>query len=382
MPRILLLIEGQGENGAMVSLRWFLQWLVSIRQFEITLFHLAYTGNLTGVSHEVRQIGYPDWVAHSRFGNIPIIRAIHCPRLFFQFVGLKLIARWTSMSNALKGIFCAHREKYDVAISFADDLCNRVVGGFRASKHFGWNHEDYIAQELDERWQLATRMALAQLNGVFCVSETSRTSLYQIMGERVVPIYVFHNLLDIENVSVASAATCYSNKLHLLSVGRLCKEKRFDLIIDIARNLREKGADFVWTVVGNGEMLQCLRQQADDANLTRIVNFVGQQRDWQHIYSRDHIYVQTSSAEGWGLALEEAALAGYRCVCSDIPVFHEIADFLQTRFAYGTSSQEFADAITNVANADAVLNVNKRGVLKSYDVDKNNFLKVCGVNRN
>lgn len=382
MPRILLLIEGQCENGAMVSLRWFLQWLVSTRQFDITLFHLAYTGNLTGVSHEVRQIGYPDWVAHSRFCNMPVMSVIRCPRLFFQFVGLKLITRWTSMSNTLKGIFCAHREQYDVAISFADDLCNRVVGGFRASKHFGWNHEDYIAQGLDERWQLATRKALAQLNGVFCVSETSRNSLLHVMGERFVPIYVFHNLLDIENASVASAAICYSTKINLLSVGRLCKEKRFDLIIYIARTLMGKGVDFVWTVVGNGEMLQYLQHQADDANLTGIVNFVGQQRDWRHIYSRDHIYVQTSGAEGWGLALEEAALAGYRCVCSDIPVFHEIADFLQTRFAYGKSSQEFADAIINVANADAVPNVNKRGVLKAYDVDKINFLMACGVNRN
>ena len=366
----------------MVSLRWFLQWLVSIRQFDITLFHLAYGGNLPDVPSQVHQIGYPEWVAHSRLSNIPVANAIRRPRLLFQALGLKLIPRWASMSNVWKGIFCAHRERYDLAISFADDFCNRVVGGFRANKHFAWNHEDYIAQGLDERWQVANRESLVQLDGVFCVSEAAKSSLLQVMNSKVVPIHIFHNLLDVEKASFAPVAICHSHKVRLLSVGRLCKEKRFDIIIDIARTLLEEGIDFLWTVVGDGEMLQLLQRQVEVANLKDFVKFVGVQQNWPRNYSRDHIYVQTSGAEGWGLALEEAALAGYRCVCSDIPVFHEIANFLQTRFLYGKSVRDFATAIIAATKISDAPKVNDRAVLKAYDAEKRNFLIACGVKSN
>jgi glycosyltransferase involved in cell wall biosynthesis len=88
------------------------------------------------------------------------------------------------------------------------------------------------------------------------------------------------------------------------AVGRLEPEKRFDLLLRLAAEL--KAANIVVVIAGEGSMRPSLISQAASLGLTPRLLLLGQRMDVRDLLQAFDVYVQTSDTEGIPNAVLEA----------------------------------------------------------------------------
>jgi len=113
----------------------------------------------------------------------------------------------------------------------------------------------------------------------------------------------------------------------LLYLGRLSPEKGVSTLIDAALKLLEEGFDFQLNVVGEGVLLNELKQRSvgvkNRKNTTQEkdaigkIIFHGAVSEPISFYNSNHIFILPSLSEGFPNALIEAMSAGMACVVSD-----------------------------------------------------------------
>jgi len=113
-----------------------------------------------------------------------------------------------------------------------------------------------------------------------------------------------------------------SEGLVVCFVARLTQVKRPERFLSVARALmgQHPGATFV--VVGEGELLPSLREQA--ADLGDRVRFLGWRGDVERVYGASDLVVLTSDNEGMPVSLIEAALCGVPAVSTRVGSVAEV----------------------------------------------------------
>ena len=111
---------------------------------------------------------------------------------------------------------------------------------------------------------------------------------------------------------------CDCSKKRVISIGRLCKEKGFDRLLDIWKTVISKHPDWQLDIYGEGEMKEELEHIIESDNIANvalrgITNTIGKE------LSNSSICVSTSYYEGFSLVLLEAIKHGVPCVSFDCP---------------------------------------------------------------
>lgn len=96
------------------------------------------------------------------------------------------------------------------------------------------------------------------------------------------------------------------DKTVLCSCGRLAPVKGFDLAIECANILKEKGTEFLWYFVGDGPEKDKLISLVEKYKLSDNIVFTGMQKNPYPYMAGCDIYVQPSYKEAWGLTIAEA----------------------------------------------------------------------------
>lgn len=105
-----------------------------------------------------------------------------------------------------------------------------------------------------------------------------------------------------------------SNGRLILAVGRLHRQKRFDLLIDAVAARRDELAGWGLRILGTGSELETLRRQAQALDLA--VEFPGYVADPFPHYRAAELFVMPSDYEGSPNALWEAMSCGAACLVS------------------------------------------------------------------
>lgn len=143
------------------------------------------------------------------------------------------------------------------------------------------------------------------------------------------------SILGVEGALVATPGTDHvlewkgvPDRSCLLFVGRLVPSKGADHLIDVVRELRERGHDVRAEIIGSGPQEPALRAQA--ADLGPAVRFLGEvdDRALAAAFARAGILVLPSLREGWGLAVTEAASRGVPYVAYALPAVAEQHELL------------------------------------------------------
>ena len=106
---------------------------------------------------------------------------------------------------------------------------------------------------------------------------------------------------------------------HVVSVGRLAPEKRFDLLIDAFALLHEQRPDARLTIHGDGAERAALTAQAAKLRLGSVVSLPGYSADLDSIHGHADVFACTSRREGLGNAIIEAMARGVPIVSVDCP---------------------------------------------------------------
>ena len=217
--------------------------------------------------------------------------------------------------------------EYDVAIAYAEGLPAYFVKKANAKKRLVWIHNDYewIASAGD-----GTDFSV--FDKICGVSEATAQSFKRYKPElkdRVITLYNFINegyIIDKakeENVQLKK-----EDGFVLCSIGRICNQKRFEIIPSIAKELKDGGLKFKWYIIGDGPQgeVDVLDKEIEKCGVQDVVVKLGAQDNPYKYLVKADLYVLTSRYESYPTVVNEALILNVPVVSVDIPSAHEMIE--------------------------------------------------------
>lgn len=206
------------------------------------------------------------------------------------------------------------KKGYDAIIGYKQGEAEAFVAQFFRcpNKIVFYHHGLLMDQELHQ-------VCYGKVNKIAAVSQGVANMLKQHYPMYASKITVIANYIDLQTVLQKAKAYPVEKpaSLCLATVGRLVPEKRYDLVVQAAKHLKDHvQSDFVWWLIGDGAEREAIRQQIADAQLEDSVFLMGSMENPMPYIAAADIYVQPSDAESFGLAMQEALILHTKVVTS------------------------------------------------------------------
>lgn len=270
---------------------------------------------------------YEDSILKSLSLKHPIYSFVHIFGTFYS----KIIAksgfqkgqiRWKNFYNK---VIPKYNKEYDIAISYLEgETTYFLVDKVSAKKKIAWVHTDYT--------KINTIIShdsyyFDKLDDIVTISNECKNILIEMFPDLISKIHVLPNLTDSNAIKKQSEIEIpfemKNNKLKILSVGRLVYLKGFDMAIDAAVLLKSKGIDFIWYIIGDGELRDELKKLIDDSGLTDNFILLGL-RENPYVYMKNaDIIVQSSRYEGKSMVIDEAKILAKPIVVTNYDTVHD-----------------------------------------------------------
>ncbi|MGA2534519.1 MAG: glycosyltransferase [Terracidiphilus sp.] len=194
------------------------------------------------------------------------------------------------------------------------------------------------------------RILYRRADKVVCQSRAMADDLARELGLEESRLAVLPNPIDVDAIRLAARQSTYSwsgSGPHLVAVGRLSKEKGFDLLLESLQAVREffPGVDLV--IAGAGSEEVALKSRCSELGLDAAVRFAGNVDQPAVLFQGASAFVLSSRHEGMPNALLEAAAAGLPIVAT--AASRGIVDLLRDR-----PGTWLAAEITSAALADSI----------------------------
>lgn len=208
-------------------------------------------------------------------------------------------------------------------------------------------------------------------DGVIAVSQGVKDMLCKSYEDIDDKVYVLENYIDASEITekanepIDSPAVKANERLILSTCGRFSEEKGFDLAVESAAILKEKGIDFVWYFIGDGgqrekvEKLIAKHSLADQIVITGYVN-----NPFPYIKCCD-VYVQPSYHESYGRTIKEAIILGKPVVSTDTVGGHTLLKDGSFGEIVPISPEAVANGILTVLEKET------NGIYRRYDIADN-----------
>ena len=211
--------------------------------------------------------------------------------------------------------------EYDVALAYWGDhtmfyMCDKV----KAKKKIAWLHFDYASPPREDALYLHY---FSKCDKVVTVSKKIEASLKQALPEIADKVMTMENIIDAEDIWQRASEPCdladNFQGIRLLTVGRICHQKGYDMAIPAIARLVSEKHDIKWYIIGDGEEAdkEALHEQLLQYDMQDRVSFLGiRQNPYPYMKACD-IYLQPSRHEGKPIAVEEAKILQKPIVVTD-----------------------------------------------------------------
>jgi len=105
----------------------------------------------------------------------------------------------------------------------------------------------------------------------------------------------------------------------ILAMGRLCRQKGFDLLLEAFARIRSHYPQWSLVILGEGPLHEDLQGRCDQPDLAGAVHLPGHVRSIAVVLQQCDIFVLPSRLEGFPNALGEAMAAGLAVIAADCP---------------------------------------------------------------
>ena len=210
-------------------------------------------------------------------------------------------------------------ETYDLAISFLTPHYF-VAEKVKAKNKIAWIHTDYSVVATDRESQVKMWDAY---DGIASISDRVTESFLDVFPGLKEKILLIPNIMPMRYL--AGMTDAFSPELEmpkdgsirLLSVGRFCRAKNFDNVPDICKQLRAKGQDVKWYLIGFGGDEDLIRQRIQEAGMEDVVIILGKKENPYPYIAACDLYVQPSRYEGKCVSVIEAQILHKPVVITD-----------------------------------------------------------------
>lgn len=218
--------------------------------------------------------------------------------------------------------------KYDIAIACHYGMNQFFVANkVDASVKIIQNHTNY-KDSVNYNWVVPSidKNIFSKVDYIVTVSESARQALLAYHPEFREKIKVIHNIVNKAQIIEKSKEYIpfeKNEKINLVTVCRIGREKGLDMVVDIGKMMKKEGYDFVWYIVGEGDYEKEIKVDINNAGLHNNVKITGVKSNPYPYMKLCDIYVQLSYTESWGLTVQEALILGNYVVATDILAFRE-----------------------------------------------------------
>lgn len=257
-------------------------------------------------------------------------------------------------------------DKYDAVIAYQEGYPTTFVANIKAKYKIAWIHSMY------SRWgDDKTAREYDKMNSIVCVSETAKWDMLTLYHNNADRMHVVKNSLDRDEIIRLSKVETLrkSDCFQIISVGRIDPVKRFSMIPIIAKELRDKGLRFQWSIVGgiaDKAEYDIIKKRIKNEALEDVVVLEGQKSNPYPAIKNSDLLVCLSSSETFNYTLTEARILGIPVVSSDFPAAKEFVREGQGGII--CSIEKMAEAICELIT-DTDYYQRQKGALSGYHYD-------------
>lgn len=272
-----------------------------------------------------------------------------------QFVNFAKVAIKILKKDPLATLTCDFatieklEETYDVAVCFHIHMpfvVRYVAEKVKANIKCAWIHNDFAMSGFNVK---QIQNSLDGYDHYFAVSEQLLDEFINIFPEYKDKSSVAHNIVSetyIRSGLTETAVNEYSNdSINLLTIGRLDKQKGYDLAVEACSILKKRGYQFNWYVLGNGVEEDNIKNMIKEYGVQECFHLLGIRINPYPYIDQCDIYVQPSKHEGYGIAVAEARMLNKPIVCTDFTGARDQIINGETGSIVGFQAAEIADSI-------------------------------------
>lgn len=244
-------------------------------------------------------------------------------------------------------------KKYDASIGFLEKTSNYIcVENINANIKIGWIHTEYGKSGMDKR---IDNYYFNKLDYIATISEECIEVLKKIFSQYDSKFKLIYNIVSPELIRKMSLEdiediTFDSKKINIISVGRLHRNKAFELAIGACKILKDNKYNINWFVLGEGEERQNLHELIKENKLEKEFKLLGNRENPYKYMRKCDIYVQTSKFEGKSIAIDEAKILSMPIVITNFSTAKDQIDNDITGLIVEMSDKEIANGIMNIIN--------------------------------
>jgi len=328
MKKVLIVMLAMYNGGAERSLVNMLNELPSDK-YDIDLLCFKKQGMF--LSH------VPEWV--NIIDQTPNLKKLYAPvaesgrmmptkvigtvlsRIFESETGMRIGFRWQNFySKKIEKL----NKRYDVAIAYVAGepmfyICDKVD----ADKRIVWIHNDFRSAKYPKKY---SHKYFKKMELVTISDECARIvkEEFSDLNKEVYSIANISSSTVIKNEALEFYPDEYKkDELKILSIGRLTEQKGFDLAIEAAALLKNRGIDFKWYVIGDGILQRKLESLIKEKHVDDCFFLIGaRENPYPYINSCD-VFAQTSRFEGKSVVLDEAKILAIPIVVTKYPTVYD-----------------------------------------------------------
>ena len=167
--------------------------------------------------------------------------------------------------------------------------------------------------------QLLWRISSNKIHKVFCPTEETKNILERkkIFNKGI--LVLEDPILEVNNKPSEDKSACQFLKNQIILIGRLTKQKNFELFINAFSIIEKKYPKLKVNIFGEGELKSKLMQLVDEKKLKDKVFLLGYKKNIFFYLKNSKFFVLSSLWEDPGFVLIEAALCNTSIISSDCP---------------------------------------------------------------
>lgn len=325
--RILFVIDSLGVGGAEKSLVTLLN-LLDYSRYEVDLQLFAYGGTFEQfLPKDVKVLPALDYTS---FLALPLWKQILYPKMFYVRLLYSMKIRKPGLLHADKACLywktigsCIRQvgKDYDIAIAYAQGVPTfYIIDKIKAKKKLAWVNVDYKLEGITREYQ---RVFYEKVDTIVPVSDSAcnvfATLVYPEFREKMRIMWDINDGRMIQHMSeLPSNKPILKDVPVIMTAGRLNKpQKGYDLALEAAKILRDRGVNFRWYAIGDGPYRGEMERFISDNQLQEHFILLGFTANPYSYMRQCDIYVQTSRHEGFGLTIAEARILNRPVVCTN-----------------------------------------------------------------
>lgn len=211
-------------------------------------------------------------------------------------------------------------KEYDIAIDFNSYRNDCSLGAItcKAKKRIMFIHNDVeIKLQNEVKYRILWHFFKNKLSyyDEFCaVSPGIISGFRNVSGIRDKEITPIPNHVDAGEIFDKAALPCEfmvdKSKYNLCTVGRICHQKGFDILMDMLAQVKDKRDDLHFYIIGDGPERDKLTAQIEKLGMSQMVTLLGNQPNPFNYMVQMDGFALTSRYEGQGIVILEAKALG------------------------------------------------------------------------